>query len=317
MSVEKPKSPVGEDGGPRPDAGAVQDAMIVERASATPIAPIAPIAPSTRQPQDKPAIEPVEETSLDHDLRDLQRWFAHGVMDRKRIENADIDTVLTQGPRLSASERLEIYRYAYRARLVECLADDYPVLAKSIGDAAFEALAKAYIDAHPSRGPNLNRYGRHFAASLEDPFAADLARLEWAMVEVLHAPASPPFPVERLEAIPLDERRKMRLEKSTTLRFLEFGHPVNRHLNRVKNGEAPAIPARAWSATAVYRAGYTIWRMDFTPAMADVLKALLEGRTLEDALATLEEAPVVEGDVMAWFKAWIEGGFFCDFSIAD
>ena len=38
---------------------------------------------------------------------------------------------------------LEVYRHAYRARLAAALADNFTVLARALGDEAFEALAQA------------------------------------------------------------------------------------------------------------------------------------------------------------------------------
>ncbi len=60
----------------------------------------------------------------------------------------------------------------------------------------------------------------------------------------------------------------------------------------------------------------TLWRMDLTPAMAGLLEALFAGRTLGDALETLdagltsEDAAEAERSVMAWFRAWVAAGFF-------
>src|SRR5207244_275482 len=119
-----------------------------ERASATPIAP-APVTMAS-----KAASVPSPPAAFDLDLRDLQRWFANRVIDGDRaLERSAIDEVLTPGPALGPAERLHVYQYGYRARLVECLADDYPVLEQTLGESAFEALCNAYIEAHPSRGP--------------------------------------------------------------------------------------------------------------------------------------------------------------------
>ena len=65
-------------------------------------------------------------------LRPLQEWTAAAIMDS--IEVADVERVVLPSSRLSSLERLDIYRQAYRARLVECLADDYPVLQHALGE---------------------------------------------------------------------------------------------------------------------------------------------------------------------------------------
>ena len=59
----------------------------------------------------------------DASLRDTQVWFARAVMGSdSQEEQRDDDEVasrLTAGPRLGATERLQIYRRGYRSRLFQ------------------------------------------------------------------------------------------------------------------------------------------------------------------------------------------------------
>lgn len=329
---------VADDGSPLPESGGRSDALQIERASATPIGPrIAPRIASSGEARAR-AVSAAD--PLCPPLAQVQAWFTRVVTHPKSVEagvdearellgedrSAAVERIVTAGPRLSATERLGIYQFAYHARLGECLADDYPVLKHALGETAFESLARRYIEAHPSNDPNLNGFGRHFASFAAEEagclehadFAADLARLEWAIVEVLHAPASAPLSLSALQDLAPEQWAGIKLTPSSTLRFQELCFPVNRYFQSVKNGEATGIPSREWSATAIYREGHTIWRMDFTLAMAGVLNALLAGATLSDALDTLQHRPdaeqrepgAIEEDVMAWFRAWVSGGFF-------
>jgi hypothetical protein len=237
---------------------------------------------------------------------------------------AGLERIVTAGPELSAAERLGIYHYAYHARLVDCLADDYPALVTALGQRGFARLARKVIAAHPSDGPNLNFYGRHLVTYLrrhadacrQRGFILDLARLEWAMVEVLHAQAAPVFSVAALQAIPAERWARMRLRPSATVRVLRFRHPANAYLQAEREDRHPRIPRPAASATAIYRRGFRVWRMDLTPPMAGLLDALFAGRPLERALATVarqrrgEPQDQVLADVMRWFSGWVDGGFF-------
>src|SRR5690349_1648350 len=86
-------------------------------------------------------------------LGEVEAWMV------RAITGADSEAdraaeVVTDGPRLEARERFEIYRFGYRARLVECLADDYPVLASVLGETAFESLCASYIERFPSSSPS-------------------------------------------------------------------------------------------------------------------------------------------------------------------
>jgi hypothetical protein len=311
------------DGGPSPDEGGRSDVLASERASATPIARV-------EKRRAAPA-ESADRSKVEGPLDLLQAWFTEVVTHPKSAEAGvaaagpiaealgaeHVESIVLPNDRLTAVERLGLYHYAYHARLVECLADDYPTIRYAIGGDTFEKLAKAYVTAHPSSHPNLNFFGGRFPAFVrEQPwldnahFLSDLGRLEWAMVEVLHAKAEEAISLAGLEAAGPERWAEIRLSASPTLRFLELDFPVNAFLQRYREDAEPPIPARAWSATAVYRQGFSVWRMGFTKPMAGVLAALLAGRTLGEALEPLDLEDTSEGDVMVWFREWIAGGFF-------
>lgn len=264
----------------------------------------------------------------DATLRHSQIWFLNAVTAPESITASDnalaAEQMLTRGPRLSALERLEIYRHGYLARLVECLADDYPVLKHALGKEAFEQLCRQYVAQHPSERPNLNAFGCKMAdfcrsaLSLPAPagFAADLATLEWAIVEVIHAPASKPMTLEGLAKMPMDEWARARLIPNTAFRLLRLGYPVNAYLQAVKGGSNPPIPEPATSATVVYRNSSTVWRIGLTEAMFAVLSSLVEGESLADSVSRAESsfADIDEKDaeqwVMGWFREWVSSGLF-------
>jgi hypothetical protein len=292
---------------------------VAARASATPALDIARRNAPT-------GVKHARETAVPAALVDIQNWMVSAITEPD--PSAHVEDVLTGGPRLSAEDRLEVYRSAYFARLIECLRDDYPVLAELLGEDGFEALCCAYVEAHPSENPNLNFFGRHMAAfcrhaevpALEPvrAFAADLATLEWTMVVVLHAEASAPLNLSALQAIPLDAWATARLVPSHAVRLLRFDYPVNPYFQAARVATRPTEPPPpAKSATVVYRSALTLWRMDLTPAMTSVLSALLDGAPIGDALDRLgvdvtdqDALAEAERSVMAWFSEWVNGGMF-------
>jgi hypothetical protein len=293
---------------------------VVERASATPARRVAAPGPA-------PVQGPRALREAPRSLAEIQRW-TFGAITAPDPDAREVEAVLVPSASLSAAERLEIYRAGYRSRLVDCLRDDYPVLAETLGDACFEALAQAYIARHPSTGPNLNPFGRHMPAFCREveiagfapnaAFAADLAALEWALVEVLHAEVSEGLSLAALQQIPPDAWSSVRLVRADAVRVLRADFPVNAHYQTSKTaGAPPPVPARAPSAVAVYRHGVSLWRMDLTPAMANLLEALFGGTPLGGALAVLgeglassEEVAEAERSVMIWFREWVKSGFF-------
>ncbi len=210
-----------------------------------------------------------------------------------------------------------MYRRAYHARLVECLVDDYPAVQHALGESAFDDLCRGYIAAFPSTGPNLNHFGRRMGAFVREgvpepfplrAFVADLAALEWAIVEVIHAASAPPLTADGLRDVPPDAWGALRLEATPALRLLRFDHPVNAYFQAFRDDEAPAVPAASPSATVVYRSESMLWRMDLTPPMTEVLSALVAGEPLgqalsraEAGLAHLDEA-AIGSTVTTWFR---------------
>src|SRR6185369_6628626 len=95
---------------------------------------------------------------------------------------------------------LRIYQHAYTARLAGALRDNFGVLPQVMGDDAFDALALAYIAAHPSRHPSIRWFGDklpEFMAAHENlvphPALVDLARMEWALRSAFDAADAAPI----------------------------------------------------------------------------------------------------------------------------
>lgn len=299
------------------------DVPIVERASATPAfafvpRPLSPTVDAGAHPEPLPA---ALET-----LRGVQTWMLDAIASTD-ADPVAMEALVTAGPRLSARDRFEIYRFGYKARLTECLLDDYPVLGAVLGEEAFGALASSYIDRYPSSSPNLNAFGRHMeafcreaSAPLGEPraFYAELAALEWALVEAIHAAPAPMLDLASLQALPPEAWATARLLPSGTVKVLSFKYPVSRFFQECRDKGAPTnIPSPSPSATAVYRKDQFLYRMDLTAAMERVLLSLLAGKPIGESLAEMavdagDEAAIAEAErgVMIWFRDWALAGFF-------
>lgn len=257
-------------------------------------------------------------------LAELQGWFAGKVSDSLGLNSREsIEGVIKRGPSLTAVECLQIYNDGYFARLTECLADDYPALAHALGEEAFSKLVRDYIAHRPSTSPSLNAYGQHlaeFCRGRAEPwaeFASDLSRLEWALVEVVHSPAPAGIRGDALAAIPPSDWQAARLVPSPALRVLGFAHPVGEYFQRYCDDDAPAIPERRRSATAVCRQELTLWRVELTLDAAALLEELVAGAPLGAAIARLEqriEGPAAREALVhalpSWLGTWVSSGFF-------
>jgi hypothetical protein len=253
----------------------------------------------------------------------LQRWFFERVT--RAGEAADgSDERLVAGGGLPPRARIDIYRNAYVARLLECLADDYPAVAHALGAPAFEATCRDFVAHRPPSSASLNYYGAPFADFCNDrrdlsdaAFVAELARLEWALVEAIHADAEMNLDPDALAGVTEDEWPRLRLVPSPALRLLRCEFPVHRYYQAFVEDEAPGVPEREPCGVAVCRRGDDVWRFGLEPLWLDLLESLCDGAPLARALASFA-ATASERDASVLQKTlaeWVAAGFFAGIAL--
>ncbi len=123
-------------------------------------------------------------------LEQLQQDFKRYLFDG----DEGVGAAVVETQRLDSASRLQIYGSAYRARLVDVLVSDYPVLQSMLGERTFAGLSEEYIAAFPSISYTLRGFGARLAAFVEStaslpnrPFAVEMATFEWGLVEAFDA----------------------------------------------------------------------------------------------------------------------------------
>ena len=125
---------------------------------------------------------------------------------------------------IEVPHRLDVYRNAYYIRLQESLAHDFPVLLAYMGGAAFGREMAAYLKACPSTSPSLRQLGERLPDYLSDhnmPLLADLARLEWAVLEAFDAADSRVLTVKALQNIPPERWQNLHFELHPSVTVLD------------------------------------------------------------------------------------------------
>lgn len=89
------------------------------------------------------------------------------------------DEIIKPGPSLTSAERLELYHRQYWFRILDSLAEDFPVLRRMAGDALFWELIEAYLLERPSRSFTLRHLGEAFAGFIEISTLLDETRQTW------------------------------------------------------------------------------------------------------------------------------------------
>ena len=98
-------------------------------------------------------------------------------------------------------KRFNVYRNNHIVSLINNLRDGFPVVASLVGDDFFGAMAKVYAQNHPPTSPLMVFYGADFADFIRAfspadslPYLGDVAMLEFAQRQALHASDAPFLP---------------------------------------------------------------------------------------------------------------------------
>ncbi len=164
--------------------------------------------------------------------------------------------------RVPVATRLGIYAGAYRSRLADALAANYPALAKLLGAADFATLAMDYVRAHDSPFFSIRYYGDQlpsFLAAHEDysaaPVLAELARWEWTMTCVFDAADAAPLVHTELAGIPPQRWARLRFVWHPSVHRLELAWNVPQ-LWRALSDDAARPPATLQAAS------WLLWRRE-------------------------------------------------------
>ena len=132
---------------------------------------------------------------------------------------------------LTAEQGLAIYHNAYRARLLETLRGDYPVVHGWLGDDEFDALALAYLNAHPSQHYSLRWLGAQLADFIDGYLVpaqatplSELARLEWAFTLAFDAAEAPVLSMAQMAELAAEDWPSLQVRLLPSVQWLTCGH---------------------------------------------------------------------------------------------
>lgn len=211
---------------------------------------------------------------------------------------------------------MEIYRDAYRGRMLGALEASFERTRQWVGETPFVAAACHYILAEPPRSWTLDDYGAAFPAVLAELFAdnpevAELAWLEWHMQQAFAARDGAILTAAGLAAAQLDEEAwdRLRLTPVPSLAWRALGTNCTDIWLALQQAIEPPTPAAIEPGAALL-----VWRQDLSPhfRVTDVVEA--------QALARLAQAASL-GDLAREFSAervglllarWLMDGLIAD-----
>jgi hypothetical protein len=223
------------------------------------------------------------------------------------------DTAL---PNVTRERGLRAYRSNGRALAERALAAAYPVIASLLGEENFNALAHQLWLRHPPTCGDVGRWGGELTVLIEslpdlaqeEPYLADVARVEWALHRAATA-ADAPVDAASFALLAAHAPERLTLRLAPGAQCLASQYPVvsivQAHLQGTPSLEETGARLRAGMAESalVWREGWAARLRALAPGEAPFLAALLEQQPLADALRA---APALRFD--AWLAPAVQSG---------
>lgn len=248
------------------------------------------------------------------DFTELQRAIQRNVM---LADEAALSHV-NESAKVPVAIRLGIYSNAYRLRLIEGLASNFPQLQAVVGDEAFASLALAYIDAHPSQHFSIRYFGSELEAYLRDahptqPWFAEIAKWEWALAAAFDAADVEPLTVAVLAEIDPEKWWTLRFDLHPSLQVLSLHTNAAAVFKALTSETDPPEPT-----TSEVAQDWLLWRRDLTTqyrsatvSEARALELVRNDATFEDLCEALcewyseEDVPMQAAGLL---KTWMTEG---------
>lgn len=232
---------------------------------------------------------------------------------------------------------LDIYQQAYRARLLAALRDNFTVLQRALGDAEFDALGLAYLQARPSRQPSIRCFGDQLAAFMATDYAdalphaslADFARMDWALRAAFDAAPAPLLTPAELMRVPPADWAGLVFELHPTVQLLKLDWAIEPAWSALRAFDpetaAPDQPAPELPEPVPLPHVLLIWRerwdtrwRSLDPLEAELLHALAAGQSFAGicALAAQQQGPdagTAPARVVQALQRWLTQGLLCRF----
>ena len=236
-------------------------------------------------------------------LADQLRAFHAAVTGAAPLSSA-VSLVRTDG--VDPSVRLHVYAHAYVARIAGVLATDFPKLRVLLGAESFDALVLPYLRAHPTCDPSLREAGAQLAGFLDEPRAAELARLERARIEAFDGADATPLSREDVAAHPPEEFPALRLALVPTAAVLELATNADDVWDAIE-GDRPVPASEPVPRTVlVWRREITVIHRTLEPDEAIALRRVAGGASFGEICELLAGNANAVDRALALLLRWLD-----------
>ncbi len=232
--------------------------------------------------------------------------------------NSNPDEWIRAKEQFAPAAQLAVYINAYRWRLHDVTAEDYPVLEYYLGKDVFDNVITDFVNTTHSNHFNVGRYAAllpEFLAShpAGDPFACEIATLENAVSQLTDPEETTALEPAHLQGMTAESLMESILTPRAALKLFAFEYPVNGYYMAFKEDLSPQMPAPEKSFIAVFRHEDTVWRMPLGEHEYYLLQKLFSGVPIGSALEAVQAELDLPEDELAtklseWFSRWMRNG---------
>lgn len=232
-------------------------------------------------------------------------------------KNEDITSHIVNTKDALAEHRLAAYYNAYRARLIEALAFDFPTTLAFLGEDKFDELVINYLKSYPSQYPSVRWVGKHLLHFINEQkhfetkaFLSELIEFEWKQSLVFDSPDDHQiFQLEDM-TFPPEQWPDLYFKFTLSLQKIDLHFNVPSFWQAAENGEDLHEQEHYETPTQ-----WLIWRQDLDPHWRSVdvheawaLQQAQDGATFGDICEGLTEwidAEHVAIVAAGFLKQWI------------
>lgn len=194
-------------------------------------------------------------------LADLQAALTRAIIDG----DDGILPHLRDNSRTDRATLLGVYRHSYIARLTDIIGEQYPTLARYVGDDAFAEMAQAYLRLHPSSVANVRWVGHALPGFLEVtapfsdlPVLGELAKIERAIADAFDSADASIVGFSELSQVQQEDWGRLCFTPHPSVQRLDLATNAHQIWRLLTDGHSPPDPA-----ALTHVDNLMIWRAEF------------------------------------------------------
>ncbi|HCU84695.1 DUF692 family multinuclear iron-containing protein [Methylophilus sp. UBA6697] len=208
-------------------------------------------------------------------------------------------------------EQLSVYANAYRYRLYDVVAEDYPVLMHYLTEQRFSAIIWAFVGEVLPDHFNIGRFALKLPAFIQktlpnDVFAHALCQLETAVAQMTDPTETAALHEADIQGLTAETLLDLTLYPRQALALMQFDQQVNAYYQAVMDDHRPVVPVNEAVYLAVFRHEDVVWRMELEAQEFGLLSKLFDGATIGETLSDVHETE--QHKITAYFSKWMRNG---------